>query len=142
MPVFVGHHRTTGAGPSGLILASAPRVCAWATSFSPFLAKTGGSRRDFVTIYSFRPVRSHRRCIWVSVLASILLVLLQVGMSENLSLLVVQRAQHAAPPIGGSFSPGSTKISACSPTKAPLQLCGSLQQNVQLSLTQQRSRTH
>ena len=49
-----------------------------------------------------------------------LLVLLQVGMTENLSLLVVQS-------------------SACSPTKAPLR---SSLQNVQPSLTQQRSRTY
>ena len=52
----------------------------------------------------FLPVRSYRRSIWVSVMASILLVLLQVGISGNLSLLVVQRAQHAAPPVGESFS--------------------------------------
>ena len=46
----------------------------------------------------FLPVRSYRRSIWVSVLASNLLVLLQVGISGDLSLLLVQRAQHAAPP--------------------------------------------
>ena len=39
-----------------------------------------------------------------------------------------------------SFSPGSTELSFCSPTKAPL--CSSLQQDVQPSLTQQRSRTY
>ena len=50
-PFFAGHHRTTGAGPSELILASAPGVCPWATPFCPFLAKTGGSRWDFVAIY-------------------------------------------------------------------------------------------
>ena len=37
---------TTGAGPSGLFTAPAPGVRAWATPFSPFLAKTGGSRWD------------------------------------------------------------------------------------------------
>ena len=100
MPFFTGHHRTAGAGSSRLILASAPGVCAWATPFCPFLAKTGGSRWDFAAIFFFLPVRSYRRCIWVSVLASTLLV---------------QRARHAAPPVGESFSPGSTKSSACSP---------------------------
>ena len=39
-----------------------------------------------------------------------------------------------------SFIPGSTKIPACSPTKAPL--CSSLQQNVQPSLTQQSNSTY
>ena len=53
MPVFAGQHRTTGAGPSGLILASPPGVFAWATPFCPFLAKTGGSRWDFFAIYFF-----------------------------------------------------------------------------------------
>ena len=69
----------------------------------------------------FLPVQAYRRSIWVSVQASFLLVLLQVGMTGNLSPLVVQS-------------------SACSPTKAPLR--SSLQQNVQPSLTQQRSRTY
>ena len=41
---------TTGAGPSGL-LASSPGARAWATPFCPFLAKTGGSRWDFIAIY-------------------------------------------------------------------------------------------
>ena len=58
-----GHHRTTRAGPSGLILASAPGVCAWAAPFCPFLAKTGGSRWDFIAIYFVLPVRSSRRFI-------------------------------------------------------------------------------
>ena len=44
---------TTGAGPSGLIIASAPGVRAWATPFCPFLAKTGGSRWDFCHDYLF-----------------------------------------------------------------------------------------
>ena len=44
---------TTGAGPSGLIIASAPGVRAWATPFCPFLAKTGGSRWDFCRDYFF-----------------------------------------------------------------------------------------
>ena len=38
---------TTGAGPSGLFISSAPGVRAWATPFCPFLAKTGGSRWIF-----------------------------------------------------------------------------------------------
>ena len=46
---------------------------------------------------------------------------MQPHLSGNLSLLVVQRAQHVAPPVGESFSPRSTKSSACSPTKVPLQ---------------------
>ena len=49
----------------------------------------------------FVPLRSYRRSTWVSVLASNLLI---------------QRAQHPAPPVGESFSPGSTNSSACSPT--------------------------
>ena len=53
MPFFAGRHRTTGAGPSGLILASAPGVYSWATPFCPFLAKTGGFRWEFVAIYVF-----------------------------------------------------------------------------------------
>ena len=53
--------------------------------------------------------------------ASTLQVLLQVGMTGNLRLLVVQS-------------------SACSPTKAPLR--SSLQQNVQPSFTQQCSRPY
>ena len=48
---------TTGAGPSGRILASASGVRAWATPFCPFLAKTGGSRWDFCRDY-FHPVRA------------------------------------------------------------------------------------
>ena len=44
---------TMGAGPSGLILASAPGVRAWATPFCPFLARTGGSRWDFCRDYIF-----------------------------------------------------------------------------------------
>ena len=43
--------KITGAGPSGLIKASAPGARAWATPFCPFLAKTGGSRWDFIAIY-------------------------------------------------------------------------------------------
>ena len=69
----------------------------------------------------FLPVRAYRWSIWVSVQASILLVILQVGMTGNLYLLVVQS-------------------SACSPTKAPLRR--SLQQNVQPSSTQQRRRPY
>ena len=44
--------------------------------------------------------------------------------------------------VGESFFPVCTKSSAYSPTKAPLQLCSSLQQNVQQSFTQQCSRTY
>ena len=51
MLFFAGHHWTTGAGPSGLILASAPGVCGWVTPFCPFFAKTGGYRWDFLAIY-------------------------------------------------------------------------------------------
>ena len=51
MPFFAGHRRTTGTGPSGLILASAPGVSTWANPFCPFLAKTGGSRWDFIAIF-------------------------------------------------------------------------------------------
>ena len=65
---------TTGAGPRGL-LASAPRARAWDTPFCPFLAITGGSRWDFGR-HCFFPVRAYRRFIWVSVQASIFLVLL------------------------------------------------------------------
>ena len=53
MPFFAGRHRTTGAGLSGLILASAPGVCAWANPLCPFLAKTEGSRWDLVGIFFF-----------------------------------------------------------------------------------------
>ena len=69
----------------------------------------------------FLPVRAYRRSIWVSAPASILLVLLQVGMTGNLPLLVVQS-------------------SPCSPTKAPLR--SSLQQNVQPSLTHSATQLH
>ena len=62
-PFFAGHHRTTGAGPTGLILASAPGVSARATPFCPFLAKTGGSRWDFIAIYFVFPVPAYRRFI-------------------------------------------------------------------------------
>ena len=74
-----------------------------------------GSRRDIF----FLPVRSYRRSIWVSVLAPNLLVQKAQHAASpvgEISLLVVQRAQHGAPPVGESFSPGSTKSSACSPT--------------------------
>ena len=104
MPFFAGYHRTMGADLRGLILPSAPGVCAWATPFCPFLAKTGGSRWDRVAKYNFfLPVRSYKRSIWVSVLAF---------------SFQVQISQHAAPPAGGSFSLriDSTKSSACSPT--------------------------
>ena len=84
---------TTGAGPSGLIIASAPGVRAWANPFCPFPAQTGGSRWDFCRDYFF-PVEAYRRSIWVSVQASILLVLLQVGMTGDLSLLLVQDIFH------------------------------------------------
>ena len=70
-------------------------------------------------IYIF-PVRACRRSIWVSVQAYILLVLLQVRMTGDHSLLVVQS-------------------SPCSPTKAPLR--SSLEQN-EPSLTQQRIHTY
>ena len=86
------------------------------------LSLPSGNRRllmGILSLYIFLPVRPYRRSIWVSVQASILLVLLQVGMTGNLSLLAVQS-------------------SACSPTKVPLR--GS--HNVQPSITQQRSRTY
>ena len=60
---FAGHHRTTGAGPTGLILASAPGFSARATPFFPFLAKTGGSRWNFIAISFVFPVRAYRRFI-------------------------------------------------------------------------------
>ena len=68
----------------------------------------------------FLPVRSYRRSIWVSVLASNLLVLLQVGMSGNLSLLLVQKAQHAAPPKRhfSCVAPYSRMCSSLSPSNA------------------------
>ena len=84
---------TTGAGSSGLITAPAPGVRAWATPFCPFLAKTGGSMRFFVAIIFF-PVRAYRRSVYISVQASIILVLLQVGMTGDLSLLVLQDTFH------------------------------------------------
>ena len=103
MPFFAGHHRTTGAGLRGLILTSAPGVCAWATPFCPFLAKTGGSRWDRVAIFFFFQF-DHTDDLY--------------GFQcwRLIYYLVVQRAQHAAPPVGESFSPGNTKSSACSPT--------------------------
>ena len=48
----------------------------WATPFCPFLAKTGGSRWRFFVAIIF-PVQAYRRFIWVSVQASIFLVLLR-----------------------------------------------------------------
>ena len=39
LPFFAGHHRTTGAGLSGLNLASAPGVCAWPLRSAPSLRK-------------------------------------------------------------------------------------------------------
>ena len=89
--------------------------------------------------------------------ACILLVLLQVGMTGYLSLLVVQRAQHAAPPVGEfslpvvqrvqhaappvgeSFSPGTTELNF-QPHQSAIR--SSLQQNAQTFFTQQRSRTY
>ena len=148
-PFFAGHRRTTGAGPSGLILASASGVSSHAGlrgalpdygSWSKWAYSSLGSRSlcqghsvlplpcenrrlsmGFCRDIFFLPVRAYRRSIWVSAPASILLVLLQVGMTGNLPLLVVQS-------------------SPCSPTKAPLYC--SLQKSVQPSLTQQSSRTY
>ena len=75
--------RGTSLGLAGLdqdrLLASAPGACAWATPFRPFLAKTGGSRGVFVFIAIIFPVRAYRRFIWVSVQASIFLVLLRTS---------------------------------------------------------------
>ena len=84
---------TTGVGPSGLITASAPGVRDWATPFCRILTKTGGSMRFFVAIIFF-PVRAYRRSVYISVQASIILVLLQVGMTGDLSLLVLQDTFH------------------------------------------------
>ena len=42
----------------------------WATTFCPFLAKTGGSRWDFFVTIIF-PVPAYRRFIWVSEQTSI-----------------------------------------------------------------------
>ena len=124
MPFFARHHRTTGAGLRGLVLTSAPGVCAWATPFCPFLAKRGGSRWDRVAIYFFLPVRSYRRSIWVSVLASNLLA---------------QRVQQAAPPVGESFSPGTTELNF-QPHESAIR--SSLQTNAQTFFTQQRRCTY
>ena len=120
-PFFAGHHRITGAGTKGLILASAPGVSARVTLFCPFFVKTGGTRWDILAMYFVFSVQAYRRFISVSVQASILLALLQIRMTGNLSLLVVQR-------------------SAFSHTTAPLH--PSLQQNIQPSLTQKCSRTY
>ena len=88
----MGYHWTTGAGPSGLIIAPAPGVCAWATPFFPVLAKRGGSRWDFVPI--FFSSSSIQTVYMVSVQASIFLVLLQVGMTGDPYFLVVQDSFH------------------------------------------------
>ena len=55
----------------------------WATPFCPFLAKTGGSQWEVLSRLSF-PVPAYRRFIWVSVQASIFLVLLHT--SERLGV--------------------------------------------------------
>ena len=82
---------------------------------------------------------------------------MQSHLSGNLSLLVVQRAQHAAPPAGElslpvaqrvqhatppageSFSPGATELNF-QPHQSVIRT--SLQQNAQTFFTQQRSRTY
>ena len=89
---FAGHHRTTGAGPSGLIIASAPGVCAWATPFCPFLAKTGGSRWDLVAIF-------------LSSSSSIQTVYMSLSTSVYFSSTTAGRNDWE------SFSPGSTEFS-------------------------------
>ena len=165
MPFFAGYHRTMGAGLRGLILPSAPGVCAWATPFCPFLAKTGGSRWDRVAKYIiFLPVRSCKRSIWVSVLASNFQVQRSISACSptcrgdlSLFVLIVQRAQHAARPagelsfpvvqivqhtaplVGESFSPGTTELNF-QPHQSDMR--SSLQQKAQTFYTQQRSRTH
>ena len=77
----------------------------WATPFSPFLAKTGGSRWDLLSLLFFL-VAAYKRFIWVSVQASNFLVPLLVRTPEktgSLFLRVVHdpksRARHlSAPP--------------------------------------------
>ena len=75
-----------------------------ATPFCPFLAKTGGSRWDFfVTIVL--PVQASRRFAWVSVQASIFLVLLRLKGSF---------------PTGSSTGPHITSSPPFSPTNESL----------------------
>ena len=120
MPFFAGYHQTMGAGLRGLILPSAPGVCAWATPFCPFLAKTGGSRWDRVAKYIFFFQFDHTNDLYGFQYWRPFFKYKDLSMQPHLPgdlsllVLIVQRAQHAAPPAGEVSLP-VTKSSACSP---------------------------
>ena len=82
---------------------------------------------------------------------------MQPHLSGNLSLLVVQRAQHPAPPVGEFSLPVAQRVQRAAPpveesfsrgtTEVNFQhhqsaIRSSLQQNAQTFFTQQRSRTY
>ena len=109
-----------GSGPSGLIIASAPGVCAWATPFCPFLAKTGGSRWDLVAIY-FWSSSSSIQTVYMSLSTGGYFTSTTAGRNVGESFSPgVQRAQHAAPPKRhfSCVAPYSRMCSSLSPSNA------------------------
>ena len=121
MPFFAGHHRTTGAGLRGLILTSAPGVCAWATPFCPFHAKTGGSRWDRVAKYFFFPSSSIIQTIYMGFSTGVQFSSTKISACSPTCrgiFLGINSTKSSAcsPTCRGTFSPCSTKSSACSPT--------------------------
>ena len=78
----------------GLFLASAPGVRAWVTPFCPFLAKTSGSRRNFCRDYFFSISRIQTVYMGLSTGVYFSSTATQVGMTGDLSLLVVQGTFH------------------------------------------------
>ena len=82
---------TTGAGPSGLIIPSAPGVRAWAAPVCPFPAKTGGSRWVFCRDYFFSS--SSIQTVYMGLSTGVYFTSTTAGWND-----------------WGSFSPGSTEL--------------------------------
>ena len=117
MPFFVGHHRTTEAGPIGLIIASTPGACAWATPLCPFLAKTGGSRWDLVA-RNFCSSSSSTQTVYMSFSTGVYFTRTTAGRNDWVSFSAgtnCTQGSACSPTCWGIFSPCSTKSSACSP---------------------------
>ena len=137
-----------GAGLRGLILPSAPGVCAWATPFCPFLAKTGGSRWDRVAKYIFFFQFDHTNDLYGFQYWRLIFkykdLSMQPDLPGDLSLLVltVQRAQHAARPAGELSLPVVQRVQHAAPNLSLLVLQSSTSSPTKVTYIAPYSRRH
>ena len=151
MPFFAEHHRTTGAGPSGLILALALESLPGPLRSAPSLRKQAALDGAIYFVFSSTSIPT----VYMSLSTGVYFTSTTAGRNDWVSFSPGSiKSSACSPTCREIFFPCSTKSSACSPESfSPgttelnfqphqIDIRSSLQQNAQTFFTQQRSRTY